>query len=367
MQESHKLKYIDGLKGIAILGVMAVHNAQLNLEDLPDWFVKIVAKGAHGVQLFYIITGILIFLSLQSRLGKTYKKESVFKFYKDRIIRIAPLYYLAIVYYLAQKGLGPRYWLGDAESITTFNILSNILFINNLFPYFINSIVSGGSFVSTVMIFYVVSPILFKKIKNLQAAVLLALYSSLIMLLIFPGLFHFILIPSAYLWIEYVNIFFPAQFPFMTFGIVLYFLIFKHKPLYKKEAQLHFLFLSILFILATFYFSKNNLYLPGVALAMFVYVISQNPYQFFINKLTVFLGKHSYPIFLFHYGVLYWLHKYSFIKYIPSSIPFFGIFDYLLRYTILVVIISAIAVILTKIQDKALGKIKLLFAKNPIK
>lgn len=45
--------YIDALRGLAMLGVIAVH-ATIGAQGLPTTVAAIVAQGRHGVQLFFV-------------------------------------------------------------------------------------------------------------------------------------------------------------------------------------------------------------------------------------------------------------------------------------------------------------------------
>ena len=103
-----KLKYIDALRGLAIMGVLIVHCGQKGFNDaLPDIIQSVILNGAHGVQLFYVASAFTLFISLanQDALGKNMWTH----FFARRFFRIAPMYYLGICYYLWQDGFGERY------------------------------------------------------------------------------------------------------------------------------------------------------------------------------------------------------------------------------------------------------------------
>jgi peptidoglycan/LPS O-acetylase OafA/YrhL len=52
--ENSRFDYIDVLRGIAILGVIAVHTGQYGDMNVPLFFKTIIDQGARGVQLFYL-------------------------------------------------------------------------------------------------------------------------------------------------------------------------------------------------------------------------------------------------------------------------------------------------------------------------
>lgn len=116
-----KLRYIDSLRGLAILAVLMVHCGQYGINKYPDLIANIINTGGRGVQLFFVASAFTLFLSLARR-SETVKSN----FYIRRFFRIAPMYYLGIAYYLMQDGYGPRYWLGDAPGITSWHIFANV-------------------------------------------------------------------------------------------------------------------------------------------------------------------------------------------------------------------------------------------------
>ena len=159
-----KYDYIDAMRGWAILGVVSAHCVS---QQLPILLRDIVGAGSIGVQLFFVVSACTLFLSLSARRSE---KGFIFNFFIRRIFRVAPLYYIAIIYFLFQDGLGPRYWLGDASGITVWNILSNIFFIHGINPYWINSLVPGGWSITDEVMFYSILPILFYMIRTINHA-----------------------------------------------------------------------------------------------------------------------------------------------------------------------------------------------------
>lgn len=90
-------KYIDALRGIAILMVVAVHVSQSNSLKIDDLTRSILNNGSKGVQLFFIVSAFTLFMSFNNR----YDKEStpILNYSIRRFFRIAPMYYLALIFY----------------------------------------------------------------------------------------------------------------------------------------------------------------------------------------------------------------------------------------------------------------------------
>src|SRR5208282_2208676 len=102
-----RIRELDGLRGIAILVVVAYH--------YMSWLPATGAQlGWLGVDLFFVLSGFLITTILVNLRGS----EHYFSvFYARRALRIFPLYYLAVGIYLASclvSGMAgsPRLWAG---------------------------------------------------------------------------------------------------------------------------------------------------------------------------------------------------------------------------------------------------------------
>ncbi|MBK9042493.1 MAG: acyltransferase [Saprospiraceae bacterium] len=97
----NKLKYftnLDGLRGIAAFSVLIFHffeNPYLTTDVLHiDSVRKITEVLQHGVTLFFVLSGFVITrILLNSKSSEKY----FYTFYKRRILRIFPLYYLYLI------------------------------------------------------------------------------------------------------------------------------------------------------------------------------------------------------------------------------------------------------------------------------
>jgi len=99
---------LDGIRGLAILGVPASHLFPgTPTSDVTANINKILAFGAAGVDLFFVLSGFLITGILYDSLG-----DAAFfrKFYGRRVLRIFPLYYgVLAVFGVAAVALGIHY------------------------------------------------------------------------------------------------------------------------------------------------------------------------------------------------------------------------------------------------------------------
>ena len=127
------------LMGFAILWIMAFHFDFMQIPILPN----ITQYGYAGVEIFMFVSGFGIFYSLSE------KGNNLFNFYKKRIMRIFPAYYL----------------IGILDSIFVFH--------DNLFTYLFRFSTIGYWFGTTfdewyipsLIILYIFSPLIIRLLK----------------------------------------------------------------------------------------------------------------------------------------------------------------------------------------------------------
>jgi peptidoglycan/LPS O-acetylase OafA/YrhL len=324
-------------------------------------FKNLVSSGRHGVQLFYIASSFTLFWSFRNRFAK--ETFPIRNFFIRRFFRIAPMYWFAIAYYLFQDGFGPRYWLGDAERITPFNILSNITFLHSFNPYFINSLVPGGWSVGIEMMFYLFVPLLFLKVKNITQAVNLFIIVSILRFILLRFLFFLTPITDRILLETYLYLFLPNQLPVFTLGIVLYFIIVEKQTIFDISYKSILLISS--FILLNLSTGRNVIFheitLFGIGFMLLAIGLSKGKSKLLINPLLIHIGKISYSMYLVHFAVLHFIKKLSAIYPIENVYANFTV-----RYLSVIILTAAISTItynFIEIPFQKIGK-NLIFMKN---
>ena len=167
--------WIDTLRGIAILMVIAVH-ASHGLKGSESLVKTIFGFGGYGVQLFFVASAMTLCMSLEKNYGKP---RWLIKYAVRRYFRIAPMYYLGIVLYFfwsfaknyTQHGL-----LGPLPQYTATNVLTNVILIHGFFPAAYNNIVPGGWSIGAEVVFYVLFPCLFLLYRTVRRPLLLSMF-----------------------------------------------------------------------------------------------------------------------------------------------------------------------------------------------
>jgi peptidoglycan/LPS O-acetylase OafA/YrhL len=140
---------LDGVRGLAAALVFLVHYQAAFGHLLPpgmQWVgVQMRNTGYNGVNVFFVLSGFLIYGSLISR------ETPLARFLLRRVRRIYPTYWAVLALYLAIMFLFPSYSKLPVEGAATF-VLANVLLLPGVFP--LTSIVTVAWTLSFEIFFY---------------------------------------------------------------------------------------------------------------------------------------------------------------------------------------------------------------------
>jgi peptidoglycan/LPS O-acetylase OafA/YrhL len=310
--EIHRLDYIDSLRGLAILAVLVLHSASLFQTNVQIKAIQnIIGSGEMGVQLFYIVSAFTLFLSLKNRFSR--ENNPIRNFFLRRFFRIAPLYYIMIIYYLVEANF----------RISPGTLISHITFLHGLHPYWINTFVGGAWSIADEVLFYLIVPFLFFHIKNIKQACNILLGSLVLRVVLYAILSRFNPVdPNATVfmsWGMFLYCYLPNQLPVFLLGIVLYFLIMERQnlPVYSGKVILTVAIL-ILGELASKWGNQHIFF--SIALSLFIVGISKFRFKLFVNPVVRYIGKISYSMYLTHPVIIKWLGKINLLNFIENSL-----------------------------------------------
>jgi len=297
----NKLQHIDTLRGFAVLQVMVVHTAQSVLGLSPAIW-SVLSLGMTSIQLFFLVSAFTISLSLDRR-GE--EKNRTVKFFVRRFFRIAPLYYVALLWYFLFRSVMYSFSVGHLQTATDYtstNILANVFFVNGFYPPANNNIVPGGWSIGTEMAFYLCFPLLFVFFQKLSeksnlrfvfvSAITLAIYfvfENILLRTVGPH------IPDKlFLYYNVLN-----QMPVFILGMLTYFLM-------KKQvfAKIPMPVQVIAFVALTWATSQSPNFIVVTIMAGLSFVFLHNVVAHYKALNPAFLrriGQVSFSLFIWHF------------------------------------------------------------------
>lgn len=288
MQNKSRLQELDALRGIAAFMVAFYHLATVN--NRQD---SIIEFGATGVELFFIISGFVIFMTLE-------RCKSSKDFLVSRFSRLYPAYWAAVsitfvLYLVAIK-------LGFHQTQNTNLFLTYVVNLTMLQHYFQFPSMDGQYWTLIVeLVFYVFMWLLFvtKQLKNIKYTGTFILALLFLWRLFYHEIseteFHNVLLFSVPL-LKYFPLFFTGIFfydsykkgtsfvNYVLIGSCILLMVFMKEPFLK----------SLSFITAT----EFGLILLTYCIFFFLFI--KNKLHWLVNRGTLFLGEISYSLYLIH-------------------------------------------------------------------
>lgn len=302
IKETYRLQYIDGLRGLAIVGVVGFHT-------FPNW----LTSGFTGVDIFFVISGYLLTSII---LATSHNRDfSIKDFFLRRAKRIFPSLFLL---FLISLFFGYIFLLDDEFYLLAKHIISTILLVPNYIFWQEINYFDNKSYTKPLLHLwslgvefqtYIFLPILFIFIKKKNYKIVTVLLSIILLSFIlniqianYDQQFSFysqitrfwqFLIGSliAYYFLvkktSYIENFFLRNL-LSILGLILIFLSFFYIPEKKFPG-----FFSLLPTLGTalILLSQDDTYLNKLILS---------------NKFIVWIGLISFPLYLFHWPILVW-------------------------------------------------------------
>lgn len=309
-----RFDYIDALRGWAILAVILAHAASMT--RIQGSLRSFADDGFMGVHLFFVISAFTIF----HMLSKHAQQESrpIRNFFIRRFFRIVPVYWFGILFYFLIWGALPleKWW----------HYLMHMTLTNVLHPETQSSAVPGGWSISVEMLFYASVPLWFKWIRDLSRAwafMLVCVFILPLITLVIRKYASPLLSGIDPYWISVYWERFPLNsIGSFSFGILLYFLLkdddvrefIRWQAVGIGSVLLICSALLILGILPVVFPVRAHFYC--FLFMLLALVLSANPFKAFVNPATIFVGRISYSLYIFHFAIMTWL--YSFI---PDHFP----------------------------------------------
>ena len=342
--------WIDSLKGLLILVVIMPH---CGLYDLPGKVGVLCGFGRYFILPFFILSSYLSFGSYRRYLseGKTW---ATWLFH--RIVRLCPLYFCAL---LPAFFMGGRsFWHGGEQGISFFNVLTHLTFTNGFFPYYCNSILGVEWYIAALVVFYLFVPLLSKLVNSFERSIILLLSSVFISSFLIRIIVRHYAAMEMDVVVRYFQQFsFWAEIPILSMGICLYYA----KPFLNRLREKNNRILAIVILISSLVllygqaFSKSylyrveELYLSGVFMLGFVLAFFIGNFKVLSNPILAFIGRHSYPIYLFH---ILFIDCFDWASQGVAMSVSFGCMGLIVKYVVVLAITLAFSILSVKYVEE---------------
>lgn len=282
---------IDAIRGWAVLGVIITHVATA-APPSPFW-VPLADQGARGVQLFFIASAFTLFLSWYERADEP---SPTLCYFIRRFFRIAPFYYLALLF-----------WIGYGGANATEAVFV-LFFIQSWHPQLISAIIPGGWSITVEANFYLLLPLLVARVRNFREAVwtggilsILGVLAAVAGYALAPRFWsgHELIVANGYFALYWL----PVCLPAFSAGMVLYFAHAEGRfHRWTHPAAMIPVGMALLIISYLPVPLKNVLMVPP--LGAFAFILLRQPIPVFVNRLTRCMGRLSYSAYFMHFVVI---------------------------------------------------------------
>jgi peptidoglycan/LPS O-acetylase OafA/YrhL len=295
-----RIPNLTSIRFILALFVMLYHIPQFsNNRSFPffnDW--ALFHRGSEAVWMFFSLSGFLILKQLYVE-KKATNSINILAFYRRRILRIFPLYYLIVAigflyYQFVLPGLG-------FEFESHYNLVTGLILSLTFFANIFSTFAPGG-------ILEILWSIAIEEQFYLFAAPLCFLLKPK-KIISFLGLFsagYFVLYFSPYF--EHLRPY-NMLFFFFSFGGLCAILMDK-TWFYKTIFRTRYLIFTLVVMVFTTPIFKGALTLPiytllsFVLFGLFIAAMAQKPIRWLENNTLNYLGKISYGLYVFHAVIL---------------------------------------------------------------
>lgn len=336
---SEKTGWISKAKGFGILGVVAVHTIQ-RFSISSHSLTNIATAGMYCVQLFFVISAYLSFVSLEKN-KQSLSLKSYLQYFGHKLVRLVPVLYTAVLWHIMMSYPLIHGKVIEHNAFVMKKAFFAVTFLNGFSYHYINPWINW--YVGDLVIFLALAPLLYRWINTVKKTVWFFVVSMVFAWLSSRVLTRFGIDTSWYFYF-----WFPNQLPVLAIGMMFYHFQ-KNSFVGCKNSILTLAFVVSTCLLLSFFFFTTPMELHvryGLFLFIFAYTLFNNSGKWF-NWLKV-LGDNSYGIYLYHCCLLA-VFDYAVNKYEINKV---SVLSFICYYVLLVIVSLAFARLANVLLEK---------------
>lgn len=278
-----RLSQIDALRGVAAVLVLLFHFTVRFWEQYghDEVFFFNVPFGQYGVDIFFVISGFVIFLTL-------HRLANSIAYIKSRFLRIFPLFWCVVLFEIVvQLYIAPAEM---SKGLSHFEMLANFSLVHQYF--YIPSINGVYWTLAFEFSFYFWILVCFKLVPEHRRELIVFLW-VLFSVAVFMIDDYFLQSGIPY---RLQLVFLLCYSHLFAAGIVLY-------CSYRDKLTRLRVLMLIFFIVSHFYIHGSLAGVMAITAIVAVYLASHNALWFLQNRVAIYLGTISYSLYLVHQNI----------------------------------------------------------------
>ncbi len=286
--KNRRLRGLDSLRGLAISLVVIFH-VQLRF-GAPGIVGKVALLGYNGVQLFFIVSGVTMCYMWAARKDERWETG---KFLIRRLCRIAPPFWFAIVFYMLWRQFG----MSNLEPAQASDVVLTALLIHGLSAHAINLVVPGGWSIAAEAGFYVLFPLMVRRLATSSQRLWAALALYVVCTACAFVLEHHFAVDDTVIYYSLLT-----QLPIFLLAMALFEMLFSFpKPRVGAVVLVAALWMLIAWAGKHLGWPTR----PGLWAEVFVMLLfTATVLRRFEWRFVAFLGRISFSAYLFHFAVI---------------------------------------------------------------
>ena len=341
-----RLAGLDSLRCYAATSIILFHLVLVGHVLLPVSVDFVRSYFGFGVPLFFVVSAFSITYGYVDQISGNRDVEI---FLARRVFRIAPLFYAMLVYQL----LLLHFIVHTDKSCG--EIISNVIFIFNFIPNFVDGIVPASWSIGVEMLFYFICPVMMILGRTLRGSMALLVVA----LFIAVGFYTGVLVANG-LNPSFVYHGFLTCSPYFCWGILFYH-CFRRLDGLSVSAWIRVLSawtmliagVGVIILLMNWgelyaFFWKRGVRVIwdsiwGMPFGLICVGMALHPIPLVSNVVTRYLGKISFSLYLTHPGIIYYMGKDGVYEYISRMFGSSPIFAFMTSVIVTVAIVGAVS------------------------
>ena len=305
-QSQNRISALDGLRGISMIIIVALHVLGIAFLDVSSKLIFIQKYFSFGVTMFLIISAFSLALNYHDKIQSA---ASILAYIINRYARITPLFFFMIIIWIFINNIDFK------TSITLSEIAVNVFYLYNFIPDKYGGIIWASWPIGVLFIYYMLFPLLIIFNKSIKSAIIMQCVFIII------GFTMYSFFKNQYYPPNYAYVSFFSQLPIFGFGMI-FFYILKSSNM-NNVGRILISFTGLLGVFMAFYvlsrffsyedkifYEKSNIailyyYIMGFFMAFLLYSQCLYSLPLVDNRLTKFYGKISYSLYLLHPFMIY--------------------------------------------------------------